>query len=151
MKPYFPILILVLMSFNVQAKVHKWVDADGAIHYSDTGPGEDTETQGVRNVTGKDQAGATTAVAPKSIAEREAELRKAKLSKEEANQKKAAQDKQDEAKKSNCAAARDNSRVLEESPRIATYDANGERSLMDDSTRAQKLEEARKAVSENCN
>lgn len=151
MKPCFAIVILSLVSLNVHAELHKWVDADGNVHYSDSRPSEDTQTQGVRNVTGKDQAGASPSYTPKSYAEREAEMKKAKQTKEEAAQKKAQQDADAEARKSNCAGARESARILEESPRIATYDANGERSYIDDATRAQRLEDARKAISANCN
>lgn len=151
MKPYFAIVILSLVSLNVHAGVHKWVDADGNIHYSDTRPDEDTQTQEVRNVTGKDQAGSSPSYTPKSYIEREAEMKKAKQTKDEAAQKKAQQDADAEAKKSNCSAARENARVLEESPRLVTYDANGERSYLDDDARTQRLEEARKAISANCN
>lgn len=151
MKRFLIIVTLSLLSLNAHAGLIKWTDSDGKVHYSDTPPNQDTATKEVTNFTGKDQAGTSPGYTPKSYVEREAEMKKAKLSKDEAEQKKAQEKAAAETKKSNCAAARENARVLEDSPRVATYDANGERSFMDDSTRAQRLEEARKVISENCN
>jgi hypothetical protein len=56
-----------------------------------------------------------------------------------------------EAKKHNCEAARQNARTLEHAGTIVTYNEKGERTVIDDSARAQRLEEANKAISENCN
>lgn len=150
MKSNLVLIVLAIISLSAHAALHKWVDANGEVHYSDTVPPE-VSTQTVRDVTGKGKTDAPASYTPKSLAEREAELRKAKQEKEEAGKKKAQQDEAAEAKKRNCEAARQNVRYLEEGTRIVTYDANGERSYMEDDTRAQKLEEARKAVSANCN
>jgi hypothetical protein len=150
MKDFLVIIVLSLLSLNAHAALNKWVDPDGTVHYSDTVPPE-VATQTVRNIAGKGKADAPASYSPKSVAEREADMKKSKQAKDEVSQKQAQKDAEAEAKKSACVAARENARTLEDSPRIATYDANGERSFMDDSTRAQRLEDARKAISSNCN
>jgi hypothetical protein len=150
MKRYFTIITLVLISFNVHAELNKWVDADGKVHYSDTPP-PDVTTQSVRNVAGKDQTDTPASNAPKSLAEREAEMKKAKQAKEEASKKKAEQDAIADAKKHNCEAARQNARTLEHAGSIVTYNEKGERIPLDNSARAQRLEEANKAISTYCN
>ncbi len=144
-------ILLLSISLTAHAGIKKWVDADGNVHYSDSAPGDNTQTQSVQNVAGKDQANAPSGYTPKSSAEREAEMKKAKKLKQDAADKQAEQDAQTAAKKQNCENARQNARTLEEAPRVTTYDANGERTIMDDSERARKLEEARRAISENCN
>lgn len=149
MKRYFTIITLALISFNVHAGLSKWVDAEGKVHYSDTPPPEVT-TQSVRNIAGKDQTDAAASYSPKSIAEQEAELKKAKQLKTEAEQKKAQQDANAQIRKSNCAAARENVQTLKGSTNIVTYDAKGERTYMKDDARAQRLDEANKAVSTYC-
>ena len=151
MKPYFPIVLLSLVSLNVHAQVHKWVDTDGNVHYSDTLPAEVTEVQSVRNIAGKGQTETPASNAPKSYAEREAEMKRSKQAKIDESLKKDQQEVTDTTKNRNCEAARQSARTLEEGARIVTYDANGERTFMDDDARAQKLEEARKAISDNCN
>lgn len=150
MKPYFVIIALSLIGLNAHAGLNKWVDAEGKVHYSDTPPPE-VKTQTVPNISGKGQTEAPASYSPKSYAEREAEMKKSKLDKEETAQKKAQQDAQAEAKKRNCDAARQNARSLEEGGRIFTYDEKGERTYMEDGARAQRLDEARKAISTNCN
>jgi hypothetical protein len=149
MKRYFTIITLALISFNVHAELNKWVDADGKVHYSDTPP-PDVTTQSVRNIAGKDTTEAPS-YSPKTIAEREAEMKKAKQAKEEASKKKAALDAAAEVKKHNCEAARQNVRTLEHADSIVTYNEKGERIPLDNSARAQRLEEANKAISTNCN
>jgi len=149
MKRYFTIITLALISFSVHAELSKWVDADGKVHYSDTPPPEVT-TKSVRNIAGKEQADAPASYAPKSLAEREAELRKSNQAKEDASKKKAEEDAKVDTKKRNCEAARQNARTLE-SGRVVTYDANGERKFLEDSELAQRLEEANKTISTNCN
>jgi hypothetical protein len=150
MKAFFTIISLLLISLNANAGLTKWVDADGKVHYSDTPPPE-VETKNVKDFSGKGKADAPSGYTPKSYVEREAELRKEKQSKDEAAQKKAQQDAQAENKKRNCEAARENLRTLDAGGRIANYDANGERSYLDDDARAQRREEANKAISANCN
>ena len=150
MKYSFVIIALSLLSLNAYAGLNKWVDAEGKVHYSDIAPPE-VSTETVRNVAGKGQENAPASFTPKSLAEREADLKKSKQEKEDALAKKAQQDAQAEARKENCRAARENVQTLEQSPNIVTYDANGERSYMDDAARAQRLEEARKAIGTDCN
>lgn len=151
MKPHFAIVIMSLLTSNAHAEMHKWIDANGNVQYSDSVPPGVTTTQTVRNVAGKGQVQAPATYSPKSYVEREAELKKSKQEKEDASQKKARQEAEADSKKQNCTIARENARTLEEGTRVVTYDANGERTYLDDDARAQRLAEARKSISENCN
>ena len=150
MKPYVMLAALSLFSMTAQAELHKWVDEAGNVHYSDTIPPEVRKTQAVSNVTGKGQADAPAQYSPKSVAEREAELKKSRQEKTEAAEKQTKKDAEAETKKHNCAVAQQNLRTLEEGARIVTYDANGERTYLDDDAREQRLNEARKSISANC-
>ncbi|MBI4808177.1 MAG: DUF4124 domain-containing protein [Nitrosomonadales bacterium] len=150
MKHLLTIIALALIGLNAHAGLNKWVDAEGKVHYSDTPPPE-VKTESVRNISGKGQVEAPASYSPKSIAEREADLRKSKLEKEESAQKKSLQDAEMGTKKRNCENARHNERAIEEGSRISTYDEKGERTYLDDDARAQRLEEARKAIAANCN
>jgi hypothetical protein len=152
MKSYFSIITLALISFSSHAALNKWVDSEGKIHYSDTVPPEASATQSVRNIAGKGSGESpSSGYSPKSLSEREAELRKSRLAKEKDSEKKAEQDARAETKSQNCEAARHNAKAIEDGMRIVTYDANGERTIMDDEARAKKLEESRQAISKNCN
>lgn len=151
MKHCLATVALFIFALNAHAAAHKWVDADGTVHYSDSIPPEVTTAETVRNISSKGQAEAPATVPSKSIAEREAEYKKSKHEKEESSQKKTQEESRVDEKKRNCEAARQNLRTLEEGGRIVTYDANGERTYLDDSAREQRLSEAQKSVSENCN
>ncbi|TNC99818.1 MAG: hypothetical protein FD121_44 [Gallionellaceae bacterium] len=150
MRALFTLAALALLSFNVQAGLNKWVDTAGNVHYSDAPP-QNVKTQSVPNIAGTGQAAAPATYSSKSYVEREAELKKSKQEKSEANEKKAQQEAQAEERKRNCTAAQQNLRMLEEGTRIVTYDANGEKVYLDDAGREQRLNDARKAISNNCN
>jgi len=150
MNPHILIIASCLFSLPAHAGLNKWVDADGKVHYSDAPPKE-VKTQTVPNIAGKGQAAAPATYSTKSYAEREAELKKSKQEKAEASEKKAQEDADAESKKHNCAAAKQNLRALEEGARLVTYDANGERTFLDDAAREQRMSDARKAISSNCN
>jgi hypothetical protein len=144
------IIAAALCSLDAQAGLNKWVDAQGNVHYSDTPP-QNVKTQSVPNIAGTGQAAAPATYSSKSYAEREAELKKSKQEKTEASEKKAQQEAQAEERKQNCVAAQNNLRMLEEGTRIMTYDANGEKTYLDDAAREQRVSDSRKAVANNCN
>jgi hypothetical protein len=146
MKRYLSVCLL-LLSFSAYGALTKWVDADGTVHYSDEPPPVNVKTKTL--ATPHDSA--SSVPAQKTFVEREAEWKKAQKAKEEATQKAAQQQENALAKQKNCEGARANLRALENSPLIATYNDKGESSYMDDSTRRQNIEEARKQISTYCN
>ncbi|HUX90689.1 MAG TPA: DUF4124 domain-containing protein [Gallionellaceae bacterium] len=143
-------MFLLLISFGSHAALNKWVDADGKVHYSDTPPAG-AKIKTLRSSTAPDAATlATETAAPKTLAEREAEWKRSQKTKEEAEQK-ASQEKEATAEKQkNCESARSNLATLENSPAIATYNEKGERTFMDDASRKQRTDEARKVVGSYC-
>lgn len=143
MKRYLSVCLL-LLSFSAYGALTKWVDADGNVHYSDEPPPDNVKTKAL--TVPHDPVGAPQ----KTFVEREAELKKAQKSKEETAQKNSQKQEDALAKRKNCASAKANLIALENSPLIATYNDKGESSLMDDSTRRQNIEEARKQISLYC-
>ncbi len=152
---YVLAVVALLFSLNSYAALHKWVDAEGKVHYSDEPPPENVKSQTLRtgpeSPEGTSEAAASGPAAPKTIFEREAEMKKAKKAKEEAAQKAAKQEEEAKTKRQNCEQARNQLSTLQNSPRIAIYNEAGERSFMDDATRQQRIDEAQKAVSQFCN
>ena len=149
MKHCIPIF-LMLFSVSAYAGLHKWVDAAGNVHYSDTAPPTDVKEQQLRIPQAPADTATSGIPASKSIFEREAELKKALKAREKAAQQAAQEQKNAEIKKQNCENSRNSLRALENAPRITTYDANGNEVIIDDATRQQKIEAARKAVSDFC-
>lgn len=147
----FLFICFLLASLNTNAALNKWVDAEGKIHYSDSRP-TDTKVQTLRSsAPPESNAAASSAYAPQSLAEREVEWKKSRKEKEKAD-KKAAVDKENvEIKQKNCTSARSNLAGLENSQRLVSYNEKGERTFVDEAGRAQRIDEARKAVSNYCN
>lgn len=150
MKHGFIVFALVLYSLSAHAGMHKWVAADGTVHYSDTIPPDIDKTHTVQSTSGKGQS-STSGFSAKSVAEREADLKKANKEKEAAENKKSQENAQAELKRQNCDALRDNLRTLQESTRIVAYDEKGEKIYLDDAAREQRLNDARKELSASCN
>lgn len=145
-------IFLLLTSFSAQAALHKWVDAQGHVHYSDTAAPPDVKSQTLREAAPAQSLSSSSAVAtPKTLAEREADKKRAEKEKGDAQQKAAKQQEEAANKQKNCENARSYLATLENTPRLVTYDAQGERSFMDDDTRQQRIEEARKTISSTCN
>lgn len=142
-------IFLLLICHIAHAELSKWVDAEGKVHYSDEAPPANVKVKPL-NIPKEHAPFASATPATKSLAELEAELRKKQKAKEAATQKAIQQQEEARAKQQNCDIARSNLRVLEDSPRIATYGSNGERSYLDDAARKQRIEEARKVVSQHC-
>jgi hypothetical protein len=144
-------IFLLCGSLSAYAALNKWVDADGKVHYSDTAP-SDVKVKKIKSSSSPDSISpASGASAPKSLAERDAEWKKSQKAKAEAEQKAAKKTEEDNVKQKNCALARSNLSTLESSQSIVTYNDKGERTFMDDASRTQQLEEARKSVSSFCN
>jgi Domain of unknown function (DUF4124) len=151
---YYLTIFLLMISFNSYADLHKWIDANGKVHYSDEEPPPDVKAETLHTAPepGIGTSASAPAAAPvKSIYEQAAEINKERKAKELASQKAAKEQQEAAIKKNNCEQARNQLLTLQNSPRIATYDENGNRSIMDDSTRQKNIDEANAAISKYCN
>lgn len=144
MKPYL-LICLLLLSANAHGALHKWVDVDGKVQYSDEPPPGNVKAQ-----TLTAPSAASDVPAQKSVLEREAERKKTKQSREEAEQKAAKQQEEVQAKQKNCNGLRANLATLENSPNISSYNAQGGMAIMDNATRQQEIAETRKQIGANC-
>jgi hypothetical protein len=143
------------------AQQYKWVDKNGKTQYGDTPPPgvQATPVRGPASApasapapegkaAAKDAKGA--AKGPLTPAEQEADFRKRQAEAEKSKEKdeKTAQDQ--EAKRTNCANAQEQIRVMESGQRVQRTDAKGERFYIEDDQRAAELAKARKAASHWC-
>jgi len=148
---YCMAILLVLLSFNTYAQLIKWVDADGKVHYSDSPPPDDVKAKTTLHGSTSPDASSSAPPAAKTIFEREADLKKEQKTKDEAAQKAAKEQEEANIKQKNCENSRLQLQTLQNTGRIATYDASGERSVMDDDTRQRKTDEAQAGVNKYCN
>lgn len=145
MRHYLTIIGLLLCSTGAHAALHKWVDANGEVQYSDGPPPLNSKAEKVR--TPPTPRGLAP---PKSVAEQEADYRKAQKAKQDEAQKAAQTEEAARERKQNCDAARGNLAAMQNSLRVTVYNAAGEPVLMDDAMRQQHMEEARKQITANC-
>lgn len=147
-------IFLLLISFNTYAELHKWVDADGKVHYSDEPPPDSakkTETLNIRSSSDEANSPASAPQAMKSIMEQEADLKKRQKEKLEAAQKEEKKQEEAQTKQKNCNRARNDLATLQNTPRLATYDANGNQVIMDDTARQSRIEDAQQSIKDYCN
>ena len=136
MKSWILLLSLCSLSSAWAVPIHKWVDSNGMVHYSNVAP-ENGKTQlleykGLGNTSNlnKKEESKSGEVDPEVKKKIEAE-------KEMARQ--------------NCIRSRESIQMLESGVRISRVNAKGEKEVLDDKGRAEEMERAKKAVKDWCN
>jgi hypothetical protein len=144
-------LIVLLAPLAAQAQLLKCVGKDGKVEYAANCPSGSKEQQtGIRNTKSGPTSDAK-ASPQKSMAEKEADFRKRQTDQQAAATKKEEDAKDAEARKQNCANAREHLAALESGQRIVRTDPNtGERSYVEDSERGKLTAEAKSSVAGWC-
>lgn len=142
------LLLLGTLTFtaHADADLYKWTDAQGKVHYSDQPPSMNAQT--VKN-TAAGQADITTQ-STQSLNAKDQAYQKRRKEAEDARVKAEKEAEQARAQRENCDRARKNLSTLQNTPRVYTTNAGGQRTYMDDAARANALANSQKAVSEFC-
>lgn len=140
------LLSLLAGAVPAHAELYKWTDGEGRVHYSDQPPTVNVQT--LRH----DSAGQseTTSEATQSLNAKDQDFQKRRKEAEDARAKGEKEAEQARVKQENCARARNNLSTLQNTPRVYTTNAAGQRSYMDDAARAEALASSQKAVSDFC-
>lgn len=148
---YCVAILLTLASLNSFAGLTKWVDSQGVVHYTDGPPPPNVKSESMRAPsTSTGIAPSSAPAAPKTIFEKEADLKKEKQAREAAEKKAAEKQAEEAQKQKTCEQARSQLTTMQNSPRVVTYNDQGERTYMDDAQRQQKIDEAQDAISKYC-
>lgn len=140
------ILIIFPFSHTLQAaKVYKWTDDDGNVHYTQKKPPVKTVTEMKVDIPKPDAASTTK---PR-VDPREA-LKDIDKGKEEKQEKESTAQKEAEVRTENCKRAQQQFQTINSSGRLYEIDSKGERHYWDDATRISKLAEAQKSIEEWC-
>lgn len=131
---------------NAQAELYKWTDAQGKVHYTDQPP--TVKAQVLKN-SDAGQADITSQ-ATQSLDAREQAFQKRRKDADDARVKADQEAERARVERENCAKARNNLSTLQNSPRVYSTDAAGQRTYMDDDARARQLAQTQKAVSDFC-
>jgi Domain of unknown function (DUF4124) len=169
----FWLLMAITFSFILLPLAHAqwaWVDKDGRKVFSDQPPPSQVPDKDILKRPGGMKAPAvtasvseatptkassstsTTATAPK-LTGKDAELEKKKKEAEakEAAQKKSDAEKVSAAKKDNCERAKRAKASFDSGIRISTTNAQGEREVMSDATRATEIKRLQDIIASDCN
>jgi len=153
--------VLALACGLAQAQAYRWVDKDGKVRYGDfppagvkatpmkAPPGPAAAPQSASN-EGKDAA-KDAKKGPLTPAEQEQAYRERQAKAKQAQEKADKAAALAEQKRQNCTSAQESLRSLQAGTRISTINAQGETVFLDDTARAGRIEQARKAVAQNCN
>ncbi|HEY9098865.1 MAG TPA: DUF4124 domain-containing protein [Thiobacillus sp.] len=137
---------MAFASGPTHAELFKWTDGQGKIHYSDQPPSVDTKSIG-QATAGQS---AITTDAKKSLNEKDQDYLKRKKEAEEAQTKAESEAEKARAQQENCAKARKNLAVLQNTPRVYSTNPAGQRVYMDDAARSNALANSQKAIQDFC-
>lgn len=161
------ILLLIALCLPLIATAQgqwKWRDAQGRIQFSDRPPPQGTPEKDIlarpSNAPkpiqvvpyGQTASAPAAAAAPAASTpqERAAASDKARKSAESEAKLKAQEQREAQAKAENCRAARQQLSALESGVRVATVNDKGERTILDDSQRAQEIRKAQAVIAADC-
>jgi hypothetical protein len=127
-------------------QVYRWVDKDGHVHYSQTPPAStDVNAQAV-NIT-PPAPDPTTLQNEQNLAKQLQEQNK----QDQANQQKAQADAQQKAQQQQrCDALRQRLQLLEATGRVATVDAQGNKTYVSDDDKAKQIQDLEDKIGKDC-
>jgi hypothetical protein len=128
------------------ADLYKWTDSQGKVHYTDQPPTVNAQTI----KTPQPGQAETTTQATQSLNEKDQAYQKRRAEAEQARLKAEKEAEEARVRTENCAKARNNLNTLQNSTRIYTTNAAGQRAYMDDAARADALANSQKAISDFC-
>jgi hypothetical protein len=162
------IAALALACGVAHAQAYRWVDKDGKVRYSDVPPpgvkatplkpppappatppsaaSKDPASKDSKD--GKDSKDAKKG--PATPAEQEQAYKERQAKAREAREKEEKERAAAEVRKQNCASAQESLRTLEAGRRISSTNAKGETVFLDESQVQDRMNNARKAVADNC-
>ena len=146
-------LLLTGPSAIFAAKVYKWVDKEGNVHYGAQQPegsgGAQEMDIRVKESSGAEQAEPTEKAESKKSGESEAKEEKVKVSNEKEAEE--IEKKNAEIRARNCSVAKKRLASINAGGRLYEVDEKGERQFWDDATTSSKRAEAEAQVAEWCN
>lgn len=142
-------VFLLLAAGVVNAKVYKWVDANGETHYSEEVPAGRQKSEVQTRIT-TPSAGRSTGNSAEQFMMQQ-ELDKLKHKSEEDARARATAEHEAAAKEAKCARAKQVLNFFQQKIPIATITADGKKVYMNASERAIKIDNAQQEIAENCN
>ena len=139
MKRFIAVICFGLIGFSLvhAVPIHKWVGADGTIHYSNVAP-----LSGVKSSILEYKGVGNTSQVTKKDTDKPAMVVDPEVQKRISDEK--------EISRQNCVRSKESIQMLESGVRISRMTAKGERETIDEKGRAEELDRAKKAVKDWC-
>ncbi len=139
-------LLATLMQTAAADQVYRWVDKDGHVHYSQTPPSSTDVNAQTVNI-------APPAPDPTTLRNEQnlAQDLKKKDEQDQKDQQKAQEDQQKkDQQKQQCDALRERLAVLQQSSRVSTIDAQGNRTFLSDDDRNKQVQDLEDQIGKQC-
>ncbi len=133
---------------TVDARVLKWVDQAGQVHYSETAPTEQKTQELSSQPSPPPMNGTSGSQSDRIIQEMETAERARKADREA--QEKALAERRASERKARCAVAQHNLDALRRQVPVYTQGGGGEKTYMDDETRTAETGKMEQLAAENC-
>ncbi len=140
------LLLAALMQVAAADQFYRWVDKDGHVHYSQTPPSSTDVNAQTVNIT-PPAPDPTTLRNEQNLAQ---DLQK-KDAQDQKDQQKAQDDQQKkDQQKQQCDALRQRLAMLQQSARLATIDAQGNRSFLSEDDRNKQMQDLEDRIGKEC-
>lgn len=140
------LLLLALVSLQCHAGLYKWIDGHGQVHYSDTPPPQQSIQQ-IRPQVGSE---ADAEAARRELADKLSESERRRIKAREDEDERRAKEEEQRAKEQACRSARERLTLLQQSPRIARVNPQGQRYILEEPERQAAIIGAQQQVAERC-
>ena len=154
MKKQTALLLLALATaLSANAEIYKWKDKDGNIQFSDVPP-PTGEVKTLREAPPRPAAASPSAAEPtakpKTLAEKELEFRQRRAAAAEAEAKAEKENAEAAERQRACSDARNQLAALKSGQRMARFNSEGQRVMIEDSERETEIVRMNKQVDELC-
>ena len=140
--------LLCASTVSLAAKVYKWTDSQGNVHYGERAPNTQAKEVELRNLHPSGSEAPAPANSPQDVNKLLDTLSKERQEKAD---KAAAAEQERKQREKNCAAAKRNATGYQIGGRIYEIDENGERRFLGDKEIDKKLEASKREVEKWCN
>lgn len=143
-------LLCIAFSTNLSAKVYKWVDENGKVHYSDKPFNKGEKELDIKSKVSPEQSAQARAKAQERIEKLKRQVQST-IAEQNAQQESSAKSAQEKRKlKQNCTVAQKQLALLKQQVRIVETDEKGEVKYLTDEERQKQIKELKGLISQHC-
>lgn len=144
------ILVVIFSSETIQAKVYKWVDENGKVHYSDKPFDDKAKELKINDNVNPQQQRAAKERAKKLIEMQQRSVKNRLETEQEKRQQQQQNEEQSRQHSIACARAKEGLRILQMQRPIYDMDEKGERRFISDEERKREIAKYKQVIADGC-